>query len=78
MKYGVAVASPRAAIRSFRDWRSDAALRVAMLEIHTSSSRVREGHHRGPDGQGAPLEDIERYMAFVVWWRSIEDGERAA
>lgn len=45
-------------------------------EIHASSSRIDERHHRGADGQGATLKNIERHMAVVIGGRSIEDGER--
>lgn len=69
MKYGVAVASPQAAIMS------------AMVSIHTykfygkytCTCWIKEGCDCRADSEAELLEPGKRYVTFIVWWWAIKD-----
>jgi hypothetical protein len=74
MKYGVAVASPRAAIKSALN--ISFVLKMAFnCRHHTPAMWIHQAHDRTADSQARLLDPRERYMARIIRWRTIEDAE---
>jgi len=82
MKYGVAVASAKAAIRSREAgckrehlWSMEReAYRVRLRALRlTSSVGIKKGHDSRTDCEACPLDTGQGHMAWVVRRRAVED-----
>lgn len=72
MKYGVAVASPREAMRS--DILSARIVDTGSKRL-TAASRIQNGSQSRSNRKGGALDGCKRNMTLVSWCWSVQDGE---
>lgn len=76
MKYGVEVASAKAAMRSARGGRGQLGVSGwSERGLLTSTVWVHKRHDAGPDREPRALDMCQWHMARVIWRRPVEDGE---